>query len=98
MGFDLVAFIKTVGLVGVVAIIFAENGLLIGFFLPRDSLLFTAVFLASQGFFDITTLTILVVAASILGVSVGYAFGKRWGRALFDRPNSRFFKRENLAK
>lgn len=92
------ALIQSVGLVGVTAIVFAENGLLIGFFLPGDSLLFTAGFLASQGFFNIWLLLGLLTAASIIGTSVGYSFGRRWGRRLFTRPNSRFFKHENLMK
>ncbi len=95
---SLETIIRDIGLIGVVAIVFAENGLLVGFFLPGDSLLFTAGFLASQGYFDVTTLTVLVVLASIVGVSVGYAVGQRWGRRLFQRPDSRFFKRENLEK
>jgi membrane-associated protein len=90
--------IRDIGLVGVTAIVFAENGLLIGFFLPGDSLLFTAGFLSSQGYFGIWELTILVTVASIVGNTVGYAFGSRYGRRLFQRPNSRFFKQENLLK
>lgn len=90
--------IRDIGLVGVTAIVFAENGLLIGFFLPGDSLLFTAGFLSSQGYFGIWELTILVTLASIVGNTVGYAFGSRYGRRLFQRPNSRFFKQENLLK
>lgn len=90
--------IRDIGLVGVTAIVFAENGLLIGFFLPGDSLLFTSGFLASQGYFEIWTLTILVYIASVVGNTVGYAFGSRYGRKLFQRPNSRFFKQENLLK
>lgn len=92
--------IESVGYLGVTAIIFAENGLLIGFFLPGDSLLFTAGFLASQGFIpiDIWLLAALFWLASVLGVSVGYAFGQRFGRRLFERPDSRFFKKENLVR
>ena len=92
------ALIQSVGYLGVTAIVFAENGLLIGFFLPGDSLLFTAGFLASQGFFNIWWLLGLMTVAGILGTSVGYAFGHRFGRRLFIRPNSRFFKHENLMK
>ncbi|MBI5404701.1 MAG: VTT domain-containing protein [Candidatus Kerfeldbacteria bacterium] len=95
---SLESVIRDIGLVGVTAIVFAENGLLIGFFLPGDSLLFTSGFLASQGYFEIWTLTILVYVASVVGNTVGYAFGSRYGRKLFQRPNSRFFKQENLLK
>jgi membrane-associated protein len=94
--FDLAEAIRAVGLVGLWLIVFAESGLLIGFFLPGDSLLFTAGFLASQGYFDITTLVIVFVSAAIIGDSVGYAFGHRYGRRLFERPDSRFFKQKHL--
>lgn len=96
--FDLESFAKSAGYLGITAIIFAENGLLIGFFLPGDSLLFTAGFLASQGVFSVSTLTLLLVLASIIGVGVGYWFGKYYGRRLFHRPDSRFFKKENLER
>ena len=90
--------IQSAGYIGVGSIVFAESGLLIGFFLPGDSLLFTAGFLASQGFFDITILAGICFFAAVTGDSVGYAFGYRWGRRLFNRPDSRFFKRENLIR
>lgn len=96
--FDLASLVKSAGYLGLTAIVFAENGLLIGFFLPGDSLLFTAGFLASQGFFDITLLTLLLFIASVVGVGVGYWFGKYTGPKLFRRPDSRFFKHENLEK
>lgn len=92
------SLIRTAGLVGVAGIVFAESGLLIGFFLPGDSLLFTAGFMASQGFFDIWMLSGLCFVAAVTGDSVGYAFGHRVGRKLFFRPNSRFFKQEHLAR
>lgn len=96
-GIDLVTFIKTVGYVGLFSIIFAESGLFIGFFLPGDSLLFTAGFLASQGFLDIRLLVILMFFAAVLGDSFGYAFGRRVGPALFRREDSRLFHKEYLA-
>ncbi len=88
--------ITSLGLIGVLGIVFAENGLLIGFFLPGDSLLFTAGFLSSQRLLPIWWLTIGVILASIIGTEVGYHLGQRWGRRLFHRPNSRFFKQEYL--
>ena len=97
-GENLQALIKAVGLIGLFAIIFAESGLLIGFFLPGDSLLFTAGFLASQGFFNIALLAILAFIAAVLGDSTGYAFGKRVGRKLFIKDDSLFFKKANLIK
>lgn len=82
------------------AIIFAESGLLIGFFLPGDSLLFTAGFLASQNFLGMQFETLLIgfFIAAVIGDSVGYAFGKRVGPKLFTREDSIWFHKKNLAK
>ncbi len=96
--FDLVAFIKAVGYVGVAGMVFAESGLLVGFFLPGDSLLFTAGFLASQGFLSIWILAPLAFLAAVLGDAVGYSFGRRMGRKLFRRAESTFFKPEHLER
>ena len=90
--------IKAIGLAGVAGVVFAETGLLVGFFLPGDSLLFTAGFLASQGVFDIVWLSILCFVASVLGNVAAYWFGQRVGRKLFERPDSRFFHREHLTR
>ncbi|MCL5072186.1 MAG: VTT domain-containing protein [Actinobacteria bacterium] len=102
---DLVSIIKTVGYIGIFAIIFAESGLLIGFFLPGDSLLFTAGLLAStkipntsQNYLNLWILIGIVFAGAVLGDSVGFTFGYRVGRKLFRRENSRLFKKENLVK
>ncbi len=96
--FDIVALIEWGGYVGLVAIIFAESGLFFGFFLPGDSLLFTAGFLASQGYLNIWILAPLLFIAAVAGDSVGYAFGYRVGPALFSREDSRFFKKEYLVR
>lgn len=90
--------VGTLGLIGILAIVFAESGLLIGFFLPGDSLLFTAGFLVSTGMFkiNIIALVLLVFIAAVLGDSVGYIFGRRVGRRLFNRPNSVLFRQENM--
>jgi membrane-associated protein len=90
------SFGSTVGYVVLTAIIFAESGLFFGFFLPGDSLLFTAGFLASQGFFNIAILTVLMFTAAIGGDSVGYWFGKKVGKKLFSREDSRLFKKKHL--
>lgn len=95
---DLETAIKAIGLVGVGAIVFAESGLLIGFFLPGDSLLFTAGFLASQGFLDIWLLTVVVTVCAIVGDQVGYVFGKRVGPRLFNREDSIWFHRKHLER
>jgi len=99
-GVDLIEFVKWGGVFAVAAVIFAESGLLIGFFLPGDSLLFTAGFLTSAGYVPINIhvlVTILFIAAA-LGDSVGYMFGRRVGPRIFNRPNSRIFKQENVQK
>ncbi|CAB4713442.1 unannotated protein [freshwater metagenome] len=75
-------------------IIFAETGLLIGFFLPGDSLLFTAGLLAGQGKLDIWLLLPGVFIAAFVGDQVGYTFGEKLGPRLFSKPDSRFFKQE----
>jgi membrane-associated protein len=86
--------------IGLFAIIFAESGLLIGFFLPGDSLLFTAGLLSSQDKFGLNFPVLLVgcFVAAVLGDQVGYWFGKRVGPALFRRPNSRLFKQEYVER
>ena len=93
---DPILIIKAVGIVGIVLIVFAETGLFFGFFFPGDSLLFTAGIFASQGFFSIEVLLICCVVAAILGDSVGYWSGKKYGRQLFDRDQGFFFKKKRL--
>jgi len=95
---DLVEIIKTAGYLGLFGIIFAESGLFFGFFLPGDSLLFTAGFLASQGFLNVYLTALLVFIAAVTGDSVGYAFGRKVGPAIFKKEDSRFFKKEYLMK
>ena len=90
--FDLVTLINAAGYSGLFAIVFAESGLFFGFFLPGDSLLFTAGFIASTGKLEILILIPLLFAAAVLGDNVGYAFGRRIGPALFTKKESRFFK------
>ena len=97
-GENLIELIKTVGYLGVFGIVFAESGLFFGFFLPGDSLLFTAGLLASQGFFDITTLVIIIFIGAVLGDQVGYAFGKQVGPKLFTRESSLLFNKKNLLR
>ena len=95
---DLESFVETVGYIGVTLIVFAESGLLVGFFLPGDSLLFTAGFLASQGHFDIFILASLCFVAAITGDATGYWFGHKVGRRLFEREDSRLFKKKYLIR
>lgn len=99
-GIDIEATISAFGVLGILAIVFAESGLLIGFFLPGDSLLFTAGFLTQVDILKINIhlLVVLLFIAAVLGDSVGYTFGRRVGRKLFTRPNSRLFKQENIQR
>ena len=95
---DPYAIIKAGGYLGITAIVFAESGLLIGIFLPGDSLLFVAGLLAAAGFLQIGPLILLIVAAPIVGDSVAYWFGANVGVRLFDRKDSRFFKKAYLRR
>ncbi|MFF8990925.1 DedA family protein [Streptomyces sp. NPDC014983] len=85
---------------GLLLIVFAESGLLIGFFLPGDSLLFTCGLLITshQLDFPLWGAIALICVAAILGDQAGYMFGKKVGPSLFNRPDSRLFKQENVAK
>jgi membrane-associated protein len=94
---DVRSLIAWGGYVGLTSIIFAETGLLIGFFLPGDSLLVTAGLLAATtGVFNIYWLGLLLTAASILGNTSGYAIGKMTGPRLFSRENSLLFNKKHL--
>ena len=87
--------------IGIILVVFAESGLLFGFFLPGDSLLVTAGVLAAKGgepHLSLPVILVGVVLAAITGDQVGYAFGRKVGPALFRRPNSRFFKQEHVEK
>ncbi|MFH8797192.1 DedA family protein [Streptomyces sp. NPDC017941] len=88
------------GLWGLLLIVFAESGLLIGFFLPGDSLLFTTGLLITTGKLDtpLWLTCILICIAAIAGDQAGYLFGKKVGPSLFNRPDSKLFKQENVVK
>lgn len=92
------ALITLVSVPGIAAIIFAESGLLIGFFLPGDSLLFTAGFLVQTEIikFNIHLLVAILFVSAVLGDNVGYTFGRKFGRKLFERKNSILFHSDNL--
>jgi len=96
--FDIPKLIESIGYVGVFAIVFAESGLFFGFFFPGDSLLLTAGLLASRGILNVFVLIVGIFIAAVLGDNVGYWFGNKVGPPIFNRPSSRFFKRENLLK
>lgn len=100
---NLEQIVTTFGYLGIIAIIFAESGLFFGFFLPGDSLLLTAGLLAwrvdpatGHPFLSLPILLITLPIAAILGDNVGYWFGKKTGPRIFNRENSRLFKRKNL--
>ncbi|MEI8339380.1 MAG: DedA family protein [bacterium] len=93
---DPIFLIQSVGLIGIFAIVFAESGLFFGFFFPGDSLLFTAGLLASQGYFPVILLFFGAWLAAVLGDTIGYSFGYRWGRKLFVREDSFFFRKDHL--
>jgi membrane-associated protein len=79
-------------------IVFAETGLLVGFVLPGDSLLFTIGVVAGAGELNLVVIMLLLVCASMLGDWSGYLLGRRAGPAIFNRPDSRFFKQEHLQR
>lgn len=93
---DLAALIETVGYIGLFGIIFAESGTIVGFFLPGASLLFTAGFLASQGYLNIFILVPLLGVAAVLGDNVGYWFGSHFGPRIFNREDSFFFHKKHV--
>lgn len=98
MSTDLPTLIQSIGYLGVWGMIFAESGLLIGFFLPGDSLLFTAGFLASQHLLNLWLLIAGAAVCAVAGDSVGYLTGHRFGRRLFRREDSRFFHKDHLVR
>lgn len=103
-GLDLVDIIIGLGVFAILAVIFAESGLLIGFFLPGDSLLFTAGVLFSTGILpgnvplNIHIFVVMLFIAAVLGDSVGYWFGRKTGPHLFKRPDARIFKQMHVQK
>lgn len=99
-GIDLVDFIVWASIFGVAAVVFAESGLLIGFFLPGDSLLFTTGFLIHSGILNINVhvAVLIIFIAAVLGDSVGFTFGRRLGPRLFKKKDARLFKQEYIQR
>lgn len=95
---NLTALIQSIGYLGIFMIIFAESGLFFGFFLPGDSLIFTAGFLASQNLLNIYLLIPLLFIGAVLGDNFGYAFGKKVGPKIFQKEDSFLFNKKNLLK
>jgi membrane-associated protein len=100
VGIDPNQLLRSVGLFGLFLVVFAESGLFIGFFLPGDSLLFTAGLLSATTNLLAPLPVILLgcTIAAIVGDQVGYLFGKRFGPRLFSQPDSRFLKRKHLER
>ncbi|MBP6856783.1 MAG: DedA family protein [Candidatus Pacebacteria bacterium] len=98
MIFDLPTFIQSVGLIGIGAVVFLESGILVGMFLPGDSLLFTAGILASAGYLHFVPLLVVTFVCAVLGNQVGYYTGRKYGPRIFSRPNSRWFNPEHIVK
>jgi membrane-associated protein len=86
------------GYAALFGILFSETGLLVGFFLPGDSLLFTVGVVASAGALDIRLVIVVLSAAALLGDSTGYLLGRQTGSRIFSRPDSRFFKQEYVTR
>lgn len=96
--YDIPALIAWAGYAGLAFIVFAETGLFFGFFLPGDSLLISAGLFAAAGHLDILLLNAILIPAAIVGDAVGYAFGSRFGRKLYERKDSFFFRRSHLMR
>ncbi len=92
----LIELIRSGGYVVLAGIVFAETGLFVGFFLPGDSLLFTAGLVAAQGIFNPLLLMLLLSVMAIVGDAVGYSIGRRAGTALYRRPDSFWFRKQHL--
>ncbi len=95
---DVQTLVRVGGLAVITAVIFSETGLMVGFFLPGDSLLFTAGAIAAQGHLSIVLLNLCVIAAAIVGDTVGYWIGRRAGPSLFKRPRSLLFNPDHLRR
>lgn len=95
---DVTHLIENGGLLLIGAIIFAESGLLVGFFLPGDTLLFTAGFFAAQGKIPLLWLLLVVILTAIAGYEAGYRIGKKFGKRLFNKKDGLLFRQEYLEK
>ncbi len=95
---DLNTLLQSIGLVGICAIIFVESGFPFGFFLPGDTLLFTAGLLAAQGHFNIALAIVLIFASSVAGVTIGYFSGKQLGKRFIKQEGGLLFRHEYVEK
>lgn len=99
-GLNLNDVIHAIGVLGIAAIVFAESGMMVGFFLPGDTLLFAAGFLAQQATLgvNVNVLIIILFVAAALGDNIGYLLGHKFGRRLFRKPDSLLFHQKNLQR
>lgn len=99
-GIEIEPFIRAIGVLGLAAIIFAETGLFIGFFLPGDTLLFSAGILAQQGVItvNIHLLVFILFVAAVVGNTVSYYFGQKVGPKIFKKPDALFFSHKNIER
>lgn len=95
---DIEYILKTFGILGVGLIVFAESGLLIGFFLPGDTLLFLSGFFAAQGYFPIALLVAVIVISAVIGDNVGYSIGKKTGPKVFKKEEGIFFHKDHIER
>lgn len=98
MGFDLLAVIKSAGYLGILASVILENGVLLCFFLPSDSMLLAAGFMASQGILDLNMVIFVCIIGGILGYMLGYYLGNKTGTKIFEGKEDFFEEKEYLKK
>ncbi len=96
--FDIETLIRTFGLLGIGGIVFAESGLLVGFFLPGDTLLLFSGFFAAQGDLPLGWLLLVIVSAAIVGDNVGYSIGRRTGHRVFKKEDGIFFHQDHIMR
>jgi len=96
--FNVTQIIESGGLLLIALIIFAESGMMVGFFFPGDTLLFSAGILAAAGRLPLVEAVCVIAAAAILGDNVGYHIGKHFGRRLFTKPDSIIFRKEYIER
>ena len=96
MLFDIEAILVSFGYAALFGIVFAETGLLVGFFLPGDTLLFSAGILAAKNILDLKLVILVCCVAAVTGDALGYLLGRKYGKQLFEKEDGMFFKRENL--
>jgi membrane-associated protein len=96
--FNTISFLQTAGYLGLFLIVAAETSVFVGFFLPGDSLLFTAGFLSSLGYFNIGTIILVSFIAAVIGDNIGYAVGRKYGAKIFYKQNSLFLDKDYIGK